>query len=285
MARIRSIKPEFWQDERLAKLSRDDRLLFLGLISAADDEGRMRGSPLLIKALVFPYEADFDLEAALERLVSARRIVRYECDGESFIWVRNFNKHQRIDKPSKSALPEPPADDSPSPPRTLREPSTNPPVVAKEDSRRDWKGVEWMGRDGIVPLAEKPAAVGEPLELLPPEPAKPTRSHAVKLALVAKFTVMRRTSYAWAGAKDGAALKALLAMCADDEEILRRWERALASLAFPGTSSLAVFVSRFNEYAGAGPPKDVAKGRVAAESVQHTEEGVLDLFTGARIET
>ena len=58
MARKRMLSPEFWTDEKLGDCTRDERLLFMGLISQADDEGRGQGNPKLVKALVFPYDDD-----------------------------------------------------------------------------------------------------------------------------------------------------------------------------------------------------------------------------------
>lgn len=108
MSRIRSIKPEFWQDEKLARVPVAARLLFIGLWNIADDEGRLRGSPLFIRAQVFPYDADIDVEAALSQLANINCIDRFAVDGESYIQVCNFAKHQKIDVRRKSLLPAPP---------------------------------------------------------------------------------------------------------------------------------------------------------------------------------
>ena len=52
----RMIDPEIWQSETIAALTRDQRLLFIGLFSNADDQGRLRAHPALIRSLVFPYD-------------------------------------------------------------------------------------------------------------------------------------------------------------------------------------------------------------------------------------
>jgi hypothetical protein len=50
VARIRSIKPEYWADQDLAEqVSRDARLLYIGLWNLADEHGRLRGDPRYIK--------------------------------------------------------------------------------------------------------------------------------------------------------------------------------------------------------------------------------------------
>lgn len=107
MARIRSIKPEMWADEKLAKLSRDARLLFVALIGNADDTGRMRGNPLFVRSQCFPYDADLDIDKLLALLADGGFITRYEADGQSFLVVNNFCKHQKIDHPTASSIPAP----------------------------------------------------------------------------------------------------------------------------------------------------------------------------------
>lgn len=109
MARIRTIKPEFWEDEGIGNCSPQARLLFLGLISHADDEGRMRGGLRLLRRLVFAYDdVDVeDIENWLGELERIRAIVRYEVDAQCYLLVRNWTKHQRVEKPKPSALPGP----------------------------------------------------------------------------------------------------------------------------------------------------------------------------------
>lgn len=109
MARIRTVKPELWADEALARLSRDSRLLFIGLFNVADDEGRMRGAPVFIHGQVFPYDEDIDITALLAQLERGGFIQRYEVEGQRYVFITNFKKHQKIDHASKSKLPEPPA--------------------------------------------------------------------------------------------------------------------------------------------------------------------------------
>lgn len=98
MARIRSIKPEFFEDENLAKLPPHDRLLFIGIWLLADKNGILEDRPTWIKAKVFPYENGdtVDVSRMLPRLVSGRYLIRYTAEGRNLIAVRNFTKHQRI---------------------------------------------------------------------------------------------------------------------------------------------------------------------------------------------
>jgi hypothetical protein len=45
MARIRTIRPEFWTSEQVTECSMPARLLFIGLWNFCDDGGRMPYSP------------------------------------------------------------------------------------------------------------------------------------------------------------------------------------------------------------------------------------------------
>lgn len=130
MARIRTIKPTIWQSEQLANVPRDARLLFIGLISHADDDGRLRGAPALIRSEVFPYDDDIT-PAAIDELLAAleavRLVVRYVVDDQRYIAIPTFASHQAISKRTASRLPEPPSDPTE---------STTTPGALPEDSGR-----------------------------------------------------------------------------------------------------------------------------------------------------
>lgn len=106
MARIRTIKPEFWADEKLSHLSAMDRLVFLGLISMADDYGRLHDNVKIIDAFVFP-NTDDTVRESLANLSRMNRIRRGKSSqGMPVIEIVNWTKHQKVDKPQpKLALP------------------------------------------------------------------------------------------------------------------------------------------------------------------------------------
>jgi hypothetical protein len=154
MARIRSIKPDFWDDEKIGQISRDARLLFIGLWNHADDEGRMRANSRYVKSKVFPYDDDVQVDGLLAEIACLRMIVLYTVDGQDYLWISNFRKHQRIDRPQPSTLPPPPTveldeESSPTDPPQFDEHSTNdrrivPPSRARslEGNGVDRRGVE-----------------------------------------------------------------------------------------------------------------------------------------------
>jgi len=121
MARIRSVKPEFWADEDLADLPRDARLLYIGLWNLADEHARLRGDPRYVKGQVFPYDDDLPpagVEVLLNALVVAKKAVRYRVAGKQYIFLPNLGKHQRLEAekvPSRLPAPEDADPDEPAP--------------------------------------------------------------------------------------------------------------------------------------------------------------------------
>lgn len=112
MARIRTIKPSYFTDAKLAReLPRDARLFYPGLWTEADDEGRFHAHPRRLLGAIFPYDEDLtaaDVERWLEILRDTGRCVLYQVDGELYGQLTRFAKHQSINRPSPSKLPAPP---------------------------------------------------------------------------------------------------------------------------------------------------------------------------------
>jgi hypothetical protein len=105
------IKPEFWDDEKLARIPRDARLLFAGLWSYSDDYGVVKGSHVWLKSKIFPYDDSLKIGAFngwMEDLERNGFIVPFESCGEKYYYIRKFSTHQVINRPSKQRNPEPP---------------------------------------------------------------------------------------------------------------------------------------------------------------------------------
>ena len=112
--RIRSIKPEFWSSPDIAALSDSDRLLFIGLWSYVDDHGRGRDDVALIVAALYPHDMVANprdtvakVRDGLARLSEANLIRRYTVASRTYFLVTGWGKHQRVDKPKASRIPEP----------------------------------------------------------------------------------------------------------------------------------------------------------------------------------
>lgn len=109
MSRIRTVKPEFWGDEKLAPMPPVTRLIFLGLISMADDGGRLVDSEKQIEAFIFPF-GDYarEVRESLALLAESSRVVRGTTQsGQAIIQITNWARHQKVDHPNlKAMLPE-----------------------------------------------------------------------------------------------------------------------------------------------------------------------------------
>lgn len=93
MARARNIKPGFFINEELVELPFSTRLLFIGLWTIADREGRLADRPKTIKMALFPAD-DLDVNTGLDELAKAGMIERYGDENKRFIQIINFSKHQ-----------------------------------------------------------------------------------------------------------------------------------------------------------------------------------------------
>lgn len=107
MARARNIKPGFFYNEELVELPFHTRLLFIGLWTLCDRAGRMEDRPKRIKMALFPAD-DFSIEESLCELAERGFLLRYEVDGNRYIQVVSFEKHQNPHKEEKASTIPPP---------------------------------------------------------------------------------------------------------------------------------------------------------------------------------
>ena len=141
MARIRTIKPEFWTSEQVAECSPTARLAFIGIWNFCDDRGIHPGSVKRLKMEVFPSDSitETELQAMVRELLAAGLLHQYEVDGKDYWQVTGWEKHQKIEKPTyRHPLPKAgeQAETSPPPPRV---------VVDKSESPRPRNGMESKG--------------------------------------------------------------------------------------------------------------------------------------------
>ena len=111
MARIRTIKPEFWEDEKIGALSHGARLLFLCCLNLSDDEGLLRWNAFYLASNAFTYdEIKIEtIEKWMKELVDNELIYVYQAGKvkQKIGYIINFHKHQRIDKPQPGKFPPP----------------------------------------------------------------------------------------------------------------------------------------------------------------------------------
>lgn len=124
MPRRRMIDPGFWDNTEVAKLSRDERLLVLGSLNNADDDGRLKAHPAYLKAAIFMYDNDLDptridelKQSTLSKMADWHkdnpwRMQPYQNSGEDYLYFPNWFGHQRPSHPTPSRLPAPPGETS-----------------------------------------------------------------------------------------------------------------------------------------------------------------------------
>lgn len=109
MARIRTIKPEFWDSEDTASASLRARLLYIAMWNMADDYGIGDATPIRMLSFAFPHD---DLKVSevptLCGEISERfGVVFYRHEGRAYFYIPSFDKHQRTEKKAKQRVPFP----------------------------------------------------------------------------------------------------------------------------------------------------------------------------------
>ena len=114
MARIRTIKPEFWRSPDVMELDNFQKLLFIGLWNLADDEGRGVFSPEAIAADLFlteyslrPHGVLTDVSNAFLMYSELDMVQLYSVGRRKYFQVQNWGKHQKINRPTPSKFPAP----------------------------------------------------------------------------------------------------------------------------------------------------------------------------------
>ncbi|MEV0910271.1 hypothetical protein [Streptomyces hokutonensis] len=150
MARIRTIKPEAFISESLAAVSLTAERTFFGLLTQADDQGRHRDHAAIIAGQLWVLRPDHtpsDVETDLAQLADAGLICRYTGpDDKRYLHVVTWHRHQKINRPSMSRLPDCPRHNGPSRTRpiiaapvteaSVTESAPSPPGALREPSRK-----------------------------------------------------------------------------------------------------------------------------------------------------
>jgi len=101
MARARNLKPSFFANDILAECDPMARLLFAGLWTIADRDGRMEYRPRKIKGILFPYD-NCDIEPLVEQLAARGFVVVYRAGGINVLAIPTFGEHQRCHPDERS---------------------------------------------------------------------------------------------------------------------------------------------------------------------------------------
>ena len=202
MPRARNIKPAFFKNEDLVELPFETRLLFIGLWTLADREGKLEDRPKRIKMEVFPAD-NVDVDRGLNDLAATGLIVRYRVNDQNLLLIPKFAEHQNPHRnETDSVLPDPTCDQGQKQdaPRTealgLNPDSLNPESiennrssasppdrfadfwqcypkkVKKQDARKKWKARKLDARadEIIADVQKRQAKDGRWLEGFVPDP-------------------------------------------------------------------------------------------------------------------
>jgi hypothetical protein len=104
VARIRTIKPEFWSDDTITECSLSARLLFIGIWNFADDAGNLDRSHKQIKTRVFPLD-NINCEPLIIELLAHGLLIEYSVSDKKYLHIPGFTTHQLINRPSKPVVP------------------------------------------------------------------------------------------------------------------------------------------------------------------------------------
>ncbi len=138
MARIRTIKPEFFTSGDVVELSPLARLFYIGLWCEADKEGRMSWSVKTLKLRYLPGD-NCNVDELADELVKSGMLTLYAIEGKQYAEIPSFKKHQVINnRESESTIPAPTVDAC-----TTRESGV------KAEGRKGRKGKEGKGREGV----------------------------------------------------------------------------------------------------------------------------------------
>lgn len=109
----RMIHIKIWQNESFATMNPLARLLYIGLVVLADDDGRLKGNSTLLKSQIFPFDAEMtldDFKKLLKEVLKSKLIEIYRINGEYFMSHPNWKRYQyiRADLYKPSIFPENP---------------------------------------------------------------------------------------------------------------------------------------------------------------------------------
>lgn len=187
MARIRTIKPDFWTDPVMVGLPPLARLLYIGTWNfAICDQGHLEDDPFRLKLQILPAE-NCDVDYLIDMLVEAGRLVRLEVDGKPYLHVKRLADHQKVDGRWAPRCPVCKAQTPPKLPQTPASSGETHRASPKLTEPHPSKGKEGKGKEGnpSAPAAPSRATDDRFAEFWSQYPKKKDKGHAVKAWKVA----------------------------------------------------------------------------------------------------
>lgn len=145
MARIRTIKPEFFTSEDIVSLSPLARLFYVSLWCEADREGRFEWKPRTLKMRYLPAD-NCDIDTLGQELIDSGLVNLYEANGRTYAHIPGFTRHQVINNREQDS-------DLPPPPQRVKDA-----CLTRESGRKEGReGKEGNTRDADAPRDEAPS--------------------------------------------------------------------------------------------------------------------------------
>lgn len=145
MSRKRMLDPGVWTDDGFLHLGMAARVLWFGLISHADDEGRGSADSMALRAKVFPGEgmSHDEIEQLVSEVGAHMRVTFYDVDGARYYQLERWQNHQSIKDKKPSSTP---------PPRRLPDASpTPPPKEGRKEEKERKEGIDGAERHAYAP--------------------------------------------------------------------------------------------------------------------------------------
>ena len=111
MPRGRVIDNRIWQSEKVSKWDYFTRLLFVGMVTNADDQGRGRAHSNLLASTIFPYDgvSSDEIETALQKMVDSKAVIVYIPDGTPALYqIKKWWDYNTASFALPSKYPAPP---------------------------------------------------------------------------------------------------------------------------------------------------------------------------------
>ena len=202
MPRRRMVDPQIWRNEKVGSLPDAGRLLFIGIFSQADDDGRLKASPRFLMANIFPYDKDKieeDVKHLRNQCAELGLIRLYTNSKEEYLDIPGWHEHQQIRKDRYNPSTLPSFEESVNQPTTTAKPSVNQLATTDEPNiiksslikSKTPKGARFSRADPVVNeiFAEMRSYLGYPDRVKEdPIPSYGKEGQAIKRMLTRGFT-------------------------------------------------------------------------------------------------
>lgn len=198
MPRRRMIDPQIWRNEKVGSLPDAGRLLFIGIFSQADDDGRLKASPRFLKATIFPYDNDKSeqqIKQLRDQCAELGLIRIYTNSKTEYLDIPGWGEHQQIrkDRYNPSRLPSFEESDNQPTPSGNHPSTTDEPNIIKSSliKSKTPKGARIKRADPIVNeiFTEMRTYLGYPDKVKEdPIPSYGKEGQAIKRMLTRGFT-------------------------------------------------------------------------------------------------